>query len=234
MVELLANIDRELAARTAAGIGVNDFSGDLSYLEESAAPKPNEKRGAAEPGRSAALSMENTAKSAKTRKVAILAEDGFDYNALMAVKDALKNEGAQARIISKNLGIIKSADGQEIEVDKSYSTSASVLFDAVFVPGGQQSVEKLKTQGDSVHWINETFRHCKPIGATGEAIDFLSETGIKGVNFAGQGENENPTSDKGVVTVRNASDFGTFAESFIDSIAQHRHWMREMKEKVPA
>ena len=234
IVHLLANIDKELAAKTAAGIGVKDYSGDLSYLEESAAPKPNDKRGAAEPGRSAALSMENTAKSAKTRKVAILAEDGFDYNALMAVKDALKSEGAQAKIISKNLGMITSADGQEVEVDKSYPTTASVLFDAVFVPGGRQSVEKLKMQGDSIHWVNETFKHCKPIAVTGEAVDFLKETDITGIDVAAENADGNLISDKGVITVRNASDFSAFAGKFIESIAQHRHWEREKKDQVPA
>jgi catalase len=233
IVELAANIDKELAAEVAKGIGVKEFSGDLSYLEESAAPKPNDKRGEAAPGRSAALSMENTVKSPKTRKVAILAEDGFDYNALTSVKDALKAAGAQAKIVSKNLGMIKSADGQEVEVDKSYPTTASVLFDAVFVPGGRESIEKLKTQGDSIHWINETFKHCKPIAAAGDAVNFLMNTDIKGVNFANGDSEKNPVSDKGVVTIGNSSDFSAFAENFIDSIAQHRHWSRQ-KQQVPA
>src|SRR5690606_6681310 len=145
MISLFANVDQELAERAAKGVGVTKVSTDLSYLETSTSPKPSDKRGAAKPGKSPALSMENTAKSAKTREVAILAADGFDYDALMKVKSALKDAGAKPKIISKFLGKIKSADGKEVEVDKSFITVASVLFDAVFVPGGAKNIETLRT-----------------------------------------------------------------------------------------
>jgi catalase len=38
-----------------------------------------------------------------------------------------------------------------VEVDKTFVTEASVLFDATFVPGGQESIQTLQQQGDAVH-----------------------------------------------------------------------------------
>jgi catalase len=234
-VALLANIDEELARRSAEGIGVKKVSADLSYLEESSAPKPSSRRGAAAPGRSEALTMESTVKDTiKSRKVAILAADGVDAKALKAVKTALMDGGATAEIVSKNLGMLAGKGSKEVEVDKSYLTTASVLYDAIFVPGGRESVETLKMQGDALGFINEAFRHCKPIGATGEGVELLHDSAIVGVTLAEASAKGELMSDKGVVTVGGTSDLDAFAEAFTQAIAKHRHWDREKKKQVPA
>jgi catalase len=241
MIQLFANVDRSLAERAAQGIGVTSISDDLGYLAESPAPKPNDRRGAAQPGISAALSMENpdNPKTARTRKVAILVADGFDHEAVMRVKSALKEAGVTAKIISKNGGMVTAANGEEVEVDKTFVTTASVLFDALFLPGGRQSIETLKTQGHAVHWINETFKHCKPIAGVGEGVDLLQASGMAGVQLAEAGTREQVVTDKGIVTSRRSSsdgssDLDAIAEQFIQAIAQHRHWSREEKDRVPA
>jgi catalase len=233
MVELLANIDLELATQTAAGIGVKEFSGDLSYLEQSSASKPNARRGAAAPGKSAALSMENTVRTAKTRKVAILVAEGFDYDALSAVQATLTSAGVKTEIVSKRLGMLTGANGDEIEVEKSFLTTASIMYDAVFVPGGPGSVEMLKNQGAALHFVSEAYKHCKPIAVSGAAADFLGDSGISGLNLA-VSEGGDPLNQEGVVTTRDTSDFGPFAEAFVSAIARHRFWERSAKDAIPA
>ena len=47
-------------------------------------------------------------------------------------------------------------------------------------PGGETSVNSLKNKPEAILFINEAYRHCKAIAATGEAVDLLSST------FAGQ------------------------------------------------
>ncbi|MDQ3549390.1 MAG: catalase [Chloroflexota bacterium] len=238
MVELLANVDTDLATRVSKGIGVNEFSGDLSYLQTSTAPLPNDRRGAAEPGQSPALSMEtaeNKAKgSAKGRKVAILAADGFDGTTLTAVKSALMDAGALAEIVSRFGGMLKSADGQETPVDKTFLTAGSVVFDAVFVPSGPESVEALKGQGDARHFISEAFKHCKPIAAAGDGVDLLLASDLAGVALADGTAGEGIVSEHGVVTSRGEADAAALAQNFIEAIAAHRHWGRTEKEKVSA
>ena len=133
--------------------------------------------------------------------------------------------------------MLKSSSGESIEVDKSYVTTASVLYDAVYIPGGKENVETLKMQGDAIHFVNEAFRHCKPLGATGEGVELLKAANLPDIQFAGKesADKEIPLiSDKGVVTAVSAEDRSAFNESFTSAIAKHRHWDREKKEQVPA
>ena len=59
--------------------------------------------------------MENTVKdTVKSRKVAILAENGFNYDELMKVKETLKDAGANSEIISLYRGMIKAGNGKEV------------------------------------------------------------------------------------------------------------------------
>jgi catalase len=235
MVRLLANIDMELAQRTAAGIGVTDVTDDLSYLQESSAPKPSSRRGAAAPGNAPSLSMENLKKETiRARKVAILVENGFDHDALNAVKSAVMDGGGKVEIVSKMFGPIRASNGQQVKPDKIYVTTGSIMYDALFVPGGQESIETLKSHGDALHFINEAFRHCKPIAASGEGISLLGAAQIIDVNLAGAGDNSDVVDDRGVVTMQNGNNFSSFTQAFTRAIAQHRHWARASKERVPA
>ncbi len=214
MVDRFNHVDHELAKRVAEGIGV-------------AAPTApaTENHGQ----KSEALSQMNTTKTAKGRKVAILAASGVDAAQIMAIKQALKDVGAMAEIVSKFKGMIQSTDGQTLEVDKTFLTSASVMFDAIYVPGGAKSVEALKMNGEALHFINEAFKHCKPIAATAEGVDLLQASEIQGVAFSDSALKD----DQGVVTDRGTHS-KDMAKSFINAIAQHRHWNRIHKDKVPA
>ncbi len=213
MVDRFNQVDHELAKRIAEGIGI---------------PAPTEAVGQNHGQRSDALSQENTTKTAKGRKVAILAADGVDASQMMAMKKALKGVDVEAEVVSK-LGTLKTKDGQEMEADKTFLTGASVMFDAIYVPGGAQSVEMLKMNPEALNFISEAFRHCKPIAATGEGVELLKASMIQGVTLADSSMQD----DKGVVTARNA-DVSEIAKSFVQAIAQHRHWTRIHKDKVPA
>jgi len=120
-----------------------------------------------------------------------------------------------------------------MEVDKSYVTTASVVYDAVYVPGGRHA-ETLKNQGYAIHFVNEAFKHCKPIGAIGEGIELLKASGIKGVAFVDASAGGEAVSEMGVVTCGSQGNVSSFVEQFKTAIARHRHWDREKMEQVPA
>jgi catalase len=218
IVALFNKVDGDFAKKVAAGIGIEP---------------PSEPGGTGVTKSSPALSMDNTVKdTVKSRRVAILAADGFDHGQLMRMKEALESAGAKAKVVSQVLGPIKSWDNQEVQVDKSYVTTASVMFDAIYIPGGEPSAEALKSHGDALHFINEAFKHCKAIAASGEAVDLLSASQIRGIDLAGsQG---GVLVDKGVVTMRKPGQIDELTNAFIDAVAKHRHWDREMKDQVPA
>lgn len=226
VVDMFNNVDGQLATQIAMGIG---------------ASPPANPGGTGVTAASPAVSQENTTKEARTRKVAILAENGFNYPEVTQVMDALKGAGVHAQIISKNLGMISSADGRQLEVNKNYVSAGSIMYDAVYVPGGRQSVDTLLNQGDSQHFVNEAFKHAKAIGASNEGIDLLASSQIQGAVMAGPDTYAQLVQELGVVTIRNAADMGNlgqegyFSQEFIKAIAQHRHWIRQgVKDMVPA
>lgn len=108
-------------------------------------------------------------KTASTRKVAVLAGNGFDEKELQTVLDALKQEGITADIISQTLGYITSGTGQQLEAGGTFLTADSVLYDAVYAAGGPE----LKDNKQAMAFIKEAYNHFKAIGAANEGIDLL-------------------------------------------------------------
>jgi catalase len=84
--------------------------------------------------------------------------------------------GAQAKLVAPRLGTIEASDGSAVPVDFSFLTASSVLFDAVYVPGGAASASTLRGNADAIHFVDEAFKHCKTIAATTEGVDVLAVT----------------------------------------------------------
>ncbi|MDF2685304.1 MAG: Catalase [Clostridia bacterium] len=220
VVDLFNNVNGELATKIAQGIGATAPTAPFKSDVNTASP---------------ALSQINTIKSARTLKVAILAECGFNFVELNQITEALKAAGVCYEIISMNLGNIKSSDGQEVQVGKNYLNGSSVKYDAVYVTGGCDNVNLLMKQGDSLHFINEAFKHCKTIGATNEGVDLLNACQFSNIALAGNETKSQVLTESGVVTVRNVSNLNSFCDEFISAIAEHRHWTRGLqKGSVPA
>lgn len=78
-------------------------------------------------------------------------------------------ESAKTKIIAPKLGYIKSATGKEIKVDQSFLTAASVLFDAVYVPGGAKSSASLKENAQALQFVYEAYKHGKAIAMDDES-----------------------------------------------------------------
>jgi catalase len=237
MVDMITNVDLDLAKEVAKGIGVEEPSSikkahgvDYDVMEKLKKDWANKKK----TDKSDALSVIKSAKKfIKSRKVAVLLENGFDYDQYNKIMESLKKEGAIVDVFSKTHGMKKAENGKEVKADKTYTIAGSIMYDAVFVPGGSESLEAMRKQGDVIHFINEAFKHCKPIGATGKGIELLGISQITGVNLS-SGDNANKVvSEHGVVTTESGS-LTDFIEEFKSAIAQHRHWMRETKEMVPA
>jgi catalase len=233
--EFFNKIDHRLAKEIAEGIGVVPPSKDESAQSRYRAPEVS-------------VDLEAKTESIATRKIAILVAEGFDFDQLTRVKETLMERGARPMIIAKLAGKVKSADGREVDVDKMHVTTDPVLWDAVFIPGGIH-VEALKRQGTTLNFVTESFKHYKPIGALGEAVYLLTSARLPGVSVAESGGKV--VSDKGIVTLRSedgasvkdrvkaaigkgdGTDTSGFIENFVEAIAKHRHWEREV-ESVPA
>jgi catalase len=218
--EFFNKIDHTLAVRVAQGVGVEPPAADASRPVEKRAPEVG-------------VEARKRTDSIATRKIAILAAEGFDHASLAAVRETLEAKGARCEIVSKHQQKLAGTGG-ELMVDKSYVVTASVMYDAVLVAGGAQSAETLLGHGDARHFVNEAFRHCKTVAALGEGVQLLAAAQLEGVALAQGGE---PEVDAGVVTLADttaAAAVTSFGERFVEAIAQHRHWQREQGERVPA
>jgi catalase len=224
VIEVFAQVDADFAREIADGLGIA-FDGKRGGRDK--APGPGAVKGKKAVTASPALSMANTAKDTiLSRRVAILCEDGVDAEQIAQVKAALRKQGAACEVISRALGTLTAADGGAVAVDRSYLIAASVLYDAVFVPGGEASVAALSAEPYVEEFLQETFHHCKPIAASGEGVALLEMCGLPGVGLAGEdGESGGLVIDQGVVTTRGA-EVKALADAFIISIAQHRHFER--------
>ncbi len=211
MLEHLAHVDHDLAAQVAEGLGLT-------------APSESEQRNH---GRSSpALSQASQPQSAQTRKVAVLAADGADAGPLEQVLEQLRAQGAICEVLAPHGGTLHGGT----KVDRPLQTMASVLYDAVLVAGGRESVETLRGNGAAVRYVAEAYKHAKPLGAIGEGVELLREAPFDDVKLSDDGLID----ESGVVTLANGNgELDGFADAFARAIAAHRHFDRAI-EVVPA
>jgi len=235
MLVILSNIDKGLAQEVAYGLGLSIPKMLDNTLNQSIPADGNPQQyesinKQASLMRSVALSMANTLKnSIRTRKIAILAADGVDSKALNAIKKTLEKEGAVTQVIAPKLGSIVSESNEMIAADQSFLTAASVLFDAVYVPGGANSVATLEAEANAIHFLNEAFKHCKPLAFDEKARQVLEATYFS--RKISKNNSDDTVLREGIAI---NADTKKLSEQFVKIIAQHRFWEREKPRKVPA
>ncbi|MGZ8200329.1 MAG: catalase HPII [Methylosarcina sp.] len=213
MVALLEKVDAELASSVAEGLGIAAASKARTVSHQ--APENPDKLSF-----SAGLSMMalTGSKGIRTRKIAILAADGVDGEAISDMKRELAEAGARAKIIGPRLGEIVAAGGKIIAIDHGIDTMPSVVFDAVFIPGGEQSVASLMQLDEALQFVRQAYRHGKAIATSGEGVRLLDKIGL----IKDKAQAVYPA---GVIVAQNDSA-SAIAGEFIAAIARHRSWER--------
>jgi len=235
MIGILTQIDRGLATAVALNLRLPvpkepEYPVNKSFPADAdvEAYQPFQAEGVLD--KSPALSMANTVKdSIATRKVAFLVADGVDAESVNAVKQILDKEKAIVDLIAPRQGFVMTAQNEQMEVQHSFLTVDAVLYDAVYVPGGTNSAATLEADPDAVHFLNQAFKHCKPIAADQSASQVLEATYFfKKLPIE---YDEKVVLREGVVI---SSRLKSLGELFVKAIAMHRFWEREKSRKVPA
>lgn len=229
VVYVLNQISEKLASDVADNLGIEVPKKIEGYINHGVPAGADMEKYESKPKKTGGLekdptlSMHNTVKDTiKTRQIAFLVADGFNASDVKTMKDALEKEGAMAKIIGMKSNTVKDSDGKKMNVDHALRTVASVLFDAVYVPGGEKSIAALTDEPDAIEFVNEAFRHCKAIAGSGEGVDFLKEE-----TYVRKAKD-----DKAVILSDDGAKGAT--ADFIKAIANHRNWEREKARKVPA
>ena len=228
MVDNLTHVDLKLAARVALPLGINApdpkaAAGRTGYRDYRIALKVSE---------DAALSMATrVGTSIKTRKIAVLVADGVDAPALRRLVLDMTAAGAICKLVGSQLGSVSTAAGKQLVVDHTFITMPSVMFDAIVIPGGEESTAALSRLGEAVHFVLEAYKHGKTICALNEGHQLLVTLGF---SIEKNPELVNvPTPGVILADARKVLD-GQVSQDFQAAIALHRHWDRLNVDAVPA
>ena len=209
MLSSMVNVSRALAAEVAAGLGMEVPEAMPKAIADPAPPEVDV---------SPALSLTALPGECgiRTRQIAILVEDGAHYASLVALHDALLDAAAVVHFVGPRVGIFVSDSGEKIEADKSLENAPGVLFDALVVPDGNVAVQALSSNGHTVEFVKDQFRHCKTILALGVGRELLEMAGIP----------SSMEEDPGIL-LADSREASSIAPAFIEATSAHRHPFRD-------
>ncbi len=153
----LANIDADLCAAVAAGLGLPAPDGEPAEVTES----PALSQIVIEPGPIAG------------RKIGVLADAGSDLAGIAKLRAAALKLGATVLVIAPVGGTVGTGKNATT-VDRTLATTRSTEFDAVLIAAGTAPSGDIK----QVIMLQEAYRHLKTVGAWGDGSAGLESAGI--------------------------------------------------------
>lgn len=144
------------------------------------------------------------AKQLQSLKVAVLMANGFNESDFLAIQRAMIDQGAVLRIVSTDSGLVNGWDGKgwghNFAVDAQLNTALGIDFDALIVPGGQRSLDKLKLTAHSRRFIGSFMAAMKPVLCMGDAVQLLAHTDhLAGKTVSGPAEKQGVAEAAGAV-----------------------------------
>lgn len=180
-------------------------------------------------------------KDLTNKRVAIVATDGFEQSELLEPRKALEAAGARVDVISLKAGRIRGWKygewGDEVAVDKAIGDARADDYDALVLPGGVISPDKLRIHDDVLAFVRGFFDRGKPVGAICHGPWTLINAGvIKGrhvtswpslrqdlVNAGARWTDEEVVAERGLVTSRKPDDLPAFNRKLVEEIAEGVH-----------
>jgi protease I len=173
--------------------------------------------------------------------VAALVDNGFEQVELVEPKKALEAAGATVHVVSPQSGKVKGWQhtkwGDEIEVDRVIEQARADEYDALLLPGGVMSPDRLRMNPAAVRFVKAFVDGGKPIAAICHGPWTLIETGaVRGRtmtswpslqtdlrNAGAKWVDQECVNDNGLVTSRKPDDIPAFNRKMIEEFAEGRH-----------
>lgn len=171
------------------------------------------------------------------RRVAILATDGFEQAELLEPREALREAGADAQVVSPKDDSIRGWDGDdwgdEVDVDVPLGAARADDFDALLLPGGVMNPDNLRKDEDAVRFVRSFFDADKQVAAICHGPWLLAEADVLSgrkltsyssirTDLENAGANwvdEEVVTDRNLVTSRNPDDIPAFNRAMIELFA---------------
>ena len=174
-----------------------------------------------------------------TKRIMILATNGFEQSELMKPKANLEDAGFETEVVSLEKGEIKGWDqkdwGDSVAVDRTVDdVSDCTGYDALLLPGGQMNPDILRMNDRAIAIVREFNMAGKPIAAICHAPWLLAEADIVNgktvtawpsirTDLKNAGANvidEEAVVDGNLITSRNPDDIPAFSKALIEMLGE--------------
>lgn len=181
-----------------------------------------------------------------SKRIAILATNGFEEVELTSPKEAIEKEGFKAEIVSLSADNIKAWDGgnwsKEYKVDQVVTKVSANNYDGLMLPGGVINPDQLRIDEDALTFVRDFFKQGKPVAAICHGAWTLINAGVvegrtmtsyksirKDVENAGANwVDKEVVVDNGLVTSRNPGDLKAFNAKMIEEFKEGKHKGQEV------
>lgn len=181
------------------------------------------------------------AMKAQGKTMAILAADGFEESELFSPKGAIEAAGGRVEVISLESGDIQGLrhmeTGRSIKVDRTLADARAEDYDAILIPGGLFSPDKLRTDRAALRFAASFVNQRKPVFAICHGPQVLISAGaakgrkmtaVKSVqkdleNAGAEVHDQAVVVDHGLVTSRTPDDLDAFNAKIVEEICEGVH-----------
>lgn len=171
-----------------------------------------------------------------TRRIAILATDGFEQSELMDPRQAFKDAGFDVDVVSMKPGSIrgwKDKDwGDSVPVDVELSKASPEDYDALVLPGGVINPDKLRMEPAAVDFVRSFDQAGKPLAAICHGPWLLAEAGAAEgrqvtswpslhtdlTNAGAHWRDAEVVTDGHIITSRKPDDIPAFSQAVINAL----------------
>jgi protease I len=187
------------------------------------------------------MAMQAEGMQAQGKTMAILAADGFEEAELFSPKEAIEAAGGRVVVIAPEVGDIQGfrhmEKGRSIAVDRAIKDANPDDYDAILIPGGLFSPDRLRTDSHALKFTCAFVNQRKPVFAichgpqvlisAGAAKD-RTMTAVKAVqadlaNAGAEVKDEAVVVDHGLVTSRTPDDLPAFNAKIVEEIGEGSH-----------
>ena len=177
----------------------------------------------------------------KGKRVAALATHGFEQDELLQPRKALVDAGATVEVVSPESGRIRGWRhkewGEEVTVDRTLDQARADEYDALLLPGGVMSPDRLRMDSRAVQFVKRFFDEGKPIAVICHGPWTLVEANVvRGVtmtswpslktdltNAGAKWVDQEVVVDRGIVSSRKPDDIPAFNRKMIEEFVEGVH-----------
>jgi protease I len=175
------------------------------------------------------------------KRVAALVTNGFEQSELLEPKRALEDAGATVEVVSPESGSVRGWShkewGEEVPVDREVSQATADDYDALLLPGGVMSPDRLRMNDKAVSFVKQAYAKGIPIAVICHGSWTLVEAGVVDglritswpslrtdlTNAGATWVDEEVVVDRGIVSSRKPDDIPAFNRKMLEEFAEGRH-----------